>query len=213
MDYLMNDNDDDIILLAGEIYEKNQKKHAPLPSTSAILCNKNEKKNVFKAPLPPTSARRGVQTTVKNFFKPSLHSRKNTKNKFLQGIIERRKKQLSLNNLNFLNDVFFCVEQWPAYLQQIILSSDFNHASRLKLAAFFVGNGLIEPEVAEIIFKIWNRFWSNNQLWRDRFRQFKNLFAYLNRPIGDPERIRIRSTYFYYCMRYDSTFYLNGVKK
>lgn len=50
-------------------------------------------------------------------------------------------------------------------------------------------------------------------LWGKKFDKFKNLFAYLNKPLHDPDRVSIGMRYFYYDIRTNRTLYLNGAEK
>lgn len=110
----------------------------------------------------------------------------------------------------FLDDSFFHAEEWPTYAQEIVLSKDFVYDKRCAMALFFVGNGLIDAEVAEKIFKIWNIYWDNSKQWNKRFSEFANLFKYYTKPKTDPDSWRIASTYSYYDMGTNRNLYLDG---
>lgn len=112
--------------------------------------------------------------------------------------------------VDLISDQFYAVHEWPNYAIEIILSPDFKYPKRLGLAAFFVGNGLIDAPLAEQMFKFYNKHWNQTQLWNQRFREFRDLFKYLNKPHDDPDSVRIRSQYFYYSMEAKQTLYFNG---
>lgn len=141
------------------------------------------------------------------------NSKKEMNKNRLNSMISLRKKQISAANRDLLPEIFFHAEDWPAYAIEIIFAKDFTYHHRIALAAFFVGNGLNDASIAERIFKIYNTHWSNTVLWNERFRQFRNLFAYLGKPFEDPDRIRIRMKYFYHDIQTNRTLYLNGDKK
>lgn len=131
------------------------------------------------------------------------------KNHFLAKI-RLRKRGMSNTVCNFLADSFFDAEDWPMYAQEYILAKDFVYQRRLALAAFFAGHGLVDTEMTERIYKIWNLHWNNSRQWTQRFREFANLVDYFNKPIGDPDRERIMSTYYYFDMVRGRNLYLNG---
>lgn len=132
---------------------------------------------------------------------------------FMMSILRARKRNISPRKLDFLSEYFFHVVDWPVYALQIVFDPDSTYQRRLALASFFIGNGLLEAWIAENIYKIYNKHWSATVLWKDRFRQFRNLFDYLNKPFGDPDRNIIRMKYFYYDIQTNRTLYLNGQRK
>lgn len=131
----------------------------------------------------------------------------------LKAIVCLKKKKMCHQKRDFLSEVFHNAEQWPAYILEILFAKEFLYPQRIALAAFFVGNGLIDACDAEKIYKIYNEHWTNSSLWNQRFREFRNLFSYLNKPNGDPDRQRIAMKYFYFNMITNTTLYLNGTKK
>lgn len=198
----MKDSDDIYIQLAGEKFEEN-----------------NKKKNVFddKDDEFLSMAAEKIEKHFLNLQNLQKQMMKNSKKEMMKNkmmsMIRLRKKKMSANDLDFLSEYFFHAEEWPIYALEIIFDKDFTYQRRLALAAFFVGNGLIDPSIAESIYKIYNRHWSSTVLWNQRFREFKNLFAYLDKPFHDPDRFAIRMKYFFHDIQTNRTLYLNGEKK
>lgn len=112
-----------------------------------------------------------------------------------------------------MDDPFFYVVEWPTYIQEIVLDKQFIYSQRCALAAFFVGNELSDPDVAEKIYKIYNIHWNNSRKWTERFREFRLLFAYFIKPKTEPDSYRIGQNYYYYCMRTNRNLNLDGTVK
>lgn len=190
----MHDADDEYLNLAAEKFEKNYLLDDN-DDDYLVLAAQNYEKSVQKMNVPR---------------QPLPNSMKEINKNRLQAKIRLRKKQISTTFCNFLADSFFHAEEWPTYAQEIILAEQFDYQQRCALAAFFTGNGLVDGEVAEKIYKIWNLHWSNSLQWNKRFSEFRNIFKYYDKAINDPDRARIRATYFYYDMRTNRNLYLNG---
>lgn len=91
------------------------------------------------------------------------NSNKVIKKDRVQSMIEMRKENISSTFCDFLAEHFFHAEEWPTYAQKILLAKDFVYLRRLQLAAFFIGNGLVDESIAEKIYKIWNLHWNNTK--------------------------------------------------
>lgn len=109
-------------------------------------------------------------------------------------------------------DIFWPISTWPAYMLSILLDADFGYQDRLSFAGFFVGNGLIDPEIPVKIYKFYNQYWSDTRDWRQRFLKFENLFEYLNKAYksDDPECDSIKTKYYYYSMHVNHMMYFDG---
>lgn len=129
----------------------------------------------------------------------------------LQALIRRRNHASGGSSMcDLIDDRFYSVLTYPNYILKIMVSPNFKYKQRLALACFFVGNGLIDSEFAMNIFKFYNTHWQTSQLWNKRFTEFRDLFNYLNKPINDPDSVRIRSQYFYFSMEAQLTLHLDG---
>lgn len=120
---------------------------------------------------------------------------------------------MSERNREFVTEFFFHPLNWPQYALDILLSKDFTRTKRCALAAFFIGNGMVDPYVAERLIEIYNSHYTNTATWQQRLKEFTDLFYYLDKPVDDPDRSTVRMNYFYYDMNRGTTLYLNGNKK
>lgn len=125
----------------------------------------------------------------------------------------RQKDSLNSNNVKeILEDMFSGIDMWPPFIVSILLDTYFGYQARLTLAAFFVGNALISPEIPLVVYKFYNKHWNNSRDWRQRLLKFENLFEYLNKAnnSNNPECQHIQSTYYYYNMTVQHMMYFNG---
>lgn len=154
-------------------------------------------------------------TTSKHLVPKNLHyllknSKKEIERNRFKAMIRLRNKKIPKATLELVADFFYHVEEWPTYVIKALIDKSLDYTNRISLASFFVGNGLRDPEIAIKIYKAYNAAWSPTQLWNIRFNEFGKLFAYLDKPMDDPDRSRIRMNYFYYDMESRRTLYLNG---
>lgn len=116
-------------------------------------------------------------------------------------------KKIGAQRSAYISEYFYHVEEWPAYAIEILFGKQFFYLDRMKLAAFFYGNGLREGHIAGNIFKIYNKHYSNTLLWNKRSESFEKIIDYYtNHPTA-------KFNYFYYDMHNNCNLYLNGEKK
>lgn len=135
-----------------------------------------------------------------------FYSKKEIQEKRLHAMVRLRHAVLGKENLEFITEFFFHPLNWPTYALDILFSKDFVYATRLQLAAFFVDNGLIDPCVAEKIYKLHNPYCCFTKTWIKRFDEFRRLFDYLKQPL-------VRAFTYYYDIQTNQNLYLNGSKK
>lgn len=192
----MSDDEDIYINLAAEKFEKEKLFDQKEDDLIIAACVEYEEKS--------------KQIPKKMFL---IDSQSLIKKKHLLAKIKLRNKKIGDQNMSYISEYFHYVEEWPAYAIEILFGKEFYYEDRMKLAAFFVGNGLIYSSIALNIFKIYNPYWSGTVLWWKRFELFEKLFPYFEKPFGDPDRASIRGKYFYYDILTETTRYLNGLKK
>lgn len=110
-----------------------------------------------------------------------------------------------------MNEYFHCIESWPTYVLEILLSKFFSYHERIGLACFMHGNGMTDKDKALRIFQFYNKHWRHDRDWYNRFFKFQNLFPYLDQTkdrtdAGD----RLRNEYYYYDMNLNLTMYYDG---
>lgn len=202
-EFLFSDSDDDIIDKVGDNYDKRVKIDSLLDDGCDNILNETYE-DVFKTTESP---------------KPNVVPKtKNSKSK-----IERNKLRAIIRRINrgpsgqrkydYVSEYFWHVEEWPTYAIKALLSKSFNYTERLQLASFLLGNGLRETETAIQFVKLYNTNWSATSLWQKRLLEFEKLFAYMDKPINDPDRANIRARYFYYNMQAEVTMFLNGMRR
>lgn len=82
----------------------------------------------------------------------------------------------------------------------------------MTLATFYVGNGLITPEIPLMTFKIYNKHWDDSDKWQQRFREFGDLFPFLNKANdpNDPDCHRMKTMYYFHSMIAGQSMYFDG---
>lgn len=189
-------SDDAYISEAYDDYERGLNiKNTSTPKKSALI------------PEGPSTSKENIPDNIINNLK---NSKKEIEKNRLRAIIRLRNKKIPKSVLELVADRFYYVEEWPAYAIKILLSEKLDYTRRLALASFFLGNGLNDPDIAWKIYTAYCTAWSPTLTWNIRYTQFKKLFKYLDKPIDDPDRCRIRTNYFYYDMERKQTLFLNG---
>lgn len=178
----MRDEDDIYIALGSEKIEK-EKFLDSEDDVCLISAAENHERELKRIPKPMLSLLR--------------HSDKQIKKKHLQAKVRLRNKKIETQNHEYVAEYFYNVEEWPANAIEILFGKDFVYHDRMKLAAFFVENGLINGSIATNIFKIYNPYWSVTVLWQKRIDAFELIFSHLEKPADGPDRAAVRNTYFY----------------
>lgn len=143
-----------------------------------------------------------------------MNSKSKIERNRLQAIIRRINRGPSgQRKYDYVSEYFWHVEEWPTYAIKALLSKSFNYTERLQLASFLLGNGLRETEIATQFVKLYDTHWNATSLWQKRLLEFGKLFAYMDKPINDPDRANIRARYFYYNMQTEKTMFLNGMRR
>lgn len=123
---LLNDGLDEVLNMAMDQFENNNKNVHRIPSNLLYAVQKSKKE--------------------------ILHNKLMAKIR----LIENKNKRLSECFKLEVADFFYPIESWPNYAIHILLSEEFSYSNRLGLAAFFHGNGLKDHLKAERIFKFYN---------------------------------------------------------
>lgn len=192
----MSDSEDAYLIEAAEKFEINQQ----LKDEDDQICIKAIEQHEKSLQYFPKKSH--PIDSQKEILKKSLHAK-----------VALRHTLLSVQNLNLLADHFFHPLNWPTYALQILFTKDFSYQERMTFALFFVGNGLLDPLIAQNIFIMHNGFWCATKTWERRLTEFRRLFDYFNKPMDDPNRNVIRGRYWYYDIQTNRNLYLNGNKK
>lgn len=147
---------------------------------------------------------------VKKKEQPKVHQKVHNNRQL--AIIRRKDCANQFKFKNKLDEVFWPVDKWPAYVLNILLSDEFKYQDRLSLATFFHGNGLPHYDLAVNAYKFYNKFWRNTREWDRRFFEFTKLWEYLDktRDPNCPEYQRIRTNYYYYSLMENHMMYYDG---
>lgn len=203
---LMPDSDDDEIRAACEAIEIEQNNQ--IPQYIDLMPDSDD--NEICAAYDAQHTER-INRIPDNLLHLVENSPKEIEQNRLQAMMRRRNHANGGQAMSeLIADRFYNVLEWPSYILKIVLYPDFVYNNRLALACFFVGNGLNDSDIALDIFKFYNVHWDISQKWNKRFKEFKDLFSYLNKPPQDPDSFQIRSTYFYYSVEAKQTLHLDG---
>lgn len=148
---------------------------------------------------------------VNKIFETSKCTKEEIKHKRNIAKIRRIDSKNRNNFKEWFEDVFFPITSWPPYAVEVLLSEDFTYQDRLVLATFFHGNGLFDEKMAHKIVTFYN-IYSSKYDWKQKLYKFSKLWVYLNKTndMNDPDYSRIRSTYYYYCIRSMRMIYYDG---
>lgn len=187
----MSDSDDSYLIKAAESFEEKQ-----------YLYDKNDDYLLIAA-----------EKYEKEIKILQIESKNEIQKKKLHAMIRLRDKKLTESNREFITEFFYHPLNWPVYILEILLSKDFVYTDRMRLALFFVGNGMVDPYVAERIFQLYNPFYKKTKQWEKRLKEFTDLFKYFDKPVNDPNRADIMNRYYYHNMITNRSLYLNGKPK
>lgn len=156
-------------------------------------CDEKVEKKVEKRALIPENMVHLVQNTKKEIKRNHLLAKIR--------YIEKNKVMWSAKFKVEMSEYFPCIESWPNYAIELLLSRDFGYHDRIGFACFLHGNLLRDADKAMRIFQIYNRSWTHERDWTTRFLKFQALFTYLDEYLKPTETgARIRENYWYYCL-------------
>lgn len=130
----------------------------------------------------------------------------------------KQSDRLDYNRMKiYLEEHFFPIHSWPAFIVALLLSPDFNYHDRLTLATFFHGNGMVDGKRAVRFVQFYNEHSRSKDYrkWKTKLYKFEKLFEFLDKAynINDPEYHSIRNKYYYYNMIVKHMLYYNGDKR
>lgn len=202
-EFLFSDSDDDIIDKVGENYEKRLKIDSLLDDGCDNILNQTYE-SVMQTTEPP----------IPNVVSKTTNSKSQIERNKMQAIVRRINRGPSgQRKYEYVSEYFYHVEEWPTYAIKALLSKSFNYTERLQLSSFLLGNGLRDTDIAVQFVKLYNTHWGATNLWKKRLLEFEKLFEYMDKPINDPDRPKIRARYFYYNMEAEVTMFLNGMRR
>lgn len=203
-----DDSDDDLINKASESFDKSSE----IIEKNEEVIETTEKNEVMKDEDDDYIMNAVEHIPVAQPKK--LNSKTNIERNHLQAIIRLKNNGPSgQRKWDYVSDYFYHVEEWPNYAIKALISKNFNYNERLALASFLFGNGLRNTDIATQFIKLYKSSWAPTVQWNKRLKEFEDLFSYMDKRIGDPDRQRIQGQYFYYNMHTEVTMYLNGMKR
>lgn len=105
---------------------------------------------------------------------------------------------------NLFDELFFPIDLWPKFLIEIFVKPFrlSSHADRLKIAAFFIGNGLSTQDADRLL-----RFYFRGKMTTQDEKALQKIISVMQYVIRDENCDR----YYYYCMRRHIVLYFNGM--
>lgn len=201
IEFMCSDDDDEILNKSAEKVES----HLGINNSDADLLNDGEDE-VFHLAVESSSKHipENLLFAVKKTEKEILHNKLVAKIRLINGKKGSHFKEK-------MEDFFYCIEMWPNYAIEILLSKTFCYQERLSLATFFYGNGLRDGAFAEMILKFYNAHWNHSRERTKRFLQFADLFTYLDQMNSNTDNgPRLRSQYWYYDIESKLTLFFDG---
>lgn len=177
-----DENDEELLTLAAEKYEVEQKKRQRLiPKT--IQNNLLEKPSEIK--------RKKLRALIRQ-------------HETLRGCHGRYMK-------DYLSEHFWIADEWPAFAMEILVSNDFSYHDRISLATFMHGNGFRDGDMAANIVKFYKSHRRircfDPMRWKRKYNKFAQLFSWLNKTYTDPE---MATKYWYYDLNLNLTMFYDG---
>lgn len=117
---------------------------------------------------------------------------------------------------NKIEDLFWPISDWPPFVVEVLMSPTLDYNERLKLATFFHGNGIRNPEFPTEIIRFYNRHWmKHHNAWKQKWYKFGKLFEFLDKALDstDSEYHSMGRTYYYYNMIVKHMLFYNGNKR
>lgn len=115
-------------------------------------------------------------------------------------------RRISSRRFNLMDEIFFAIDTWPKHLIEIFVQPlrHLTYSDRLKLATFFVGNGLSVYNVERLI-----HFYAREFIGRYEEKKLKKLLAVMTYVIKDENCSR----YYYYSMVHRTVLYFSGERR
>lgn len=113
-------------------------------------------------------------------------------------------RSISRTANNLFEEIFFPIDLWPKHLIEIFVKPVrfSSYADRLKIAAFFTGNGLSTQNVDRLI-----RFYFRGKMTTKDEKALQKIILIM----GYVTRDENCSRYYYFCMRRQKVLYFNGM--
>lgn len=112
-------------------------------------------------------------------------------------------RRISSRRYNLIEEYFFPIDSWPKHIIEIFVTPlrDTNYSDRVKLATFFVGNGLSIANAESLMC-----FYARQEISRDDRIKMNKILAVM----VYADKRENRNRYYYYDMRRHTVFYLDG---
>lgn len=115
-------------------------------------------------------------------------------------------RRISSKKFNLMDNLFFNIDTWPKHLIEIFVAPfrSITYSGRLKLATFFIGNGLSPYNAERLI-----RFYARGSFDRTEEKKMRKLFEIMSYVKKD----ECKDRYYYYSMIRRTVLYFNGEQR